>query len=123
MIRKEKVTPTLAGSNGAATGNLSTTGPHNGRLVGVYVNPGDQPNTLDVVVKVLLPDQTLLTLTDVSAAAWVYPTVQVAGPTGAALTLDGTRTMNVPAPFEGYINVAGAGGNAGTFDVYLLIES
>ncbi|MCK6578111.1 MAG: hypothetical protein L6Q98_08420 [Anaerolineae bacterium] len=123
MIRKILVTPTLAGSNGSASGSKSTDAPHNGRLVGVHVAPGDQPNTLDVTIKALLPDQTLLTLTNVSAAAWYYPTVQVSGPTGAALTYNGTQTVNAPAPLEGYINVAGAQGNAGTFDVYLLIES
>lgn len=122
MIRKVPLTPTLAGSNGSATGSATTTGPHNGRLAGVYVAPGDQPNTLDVTIKVKGPDQTLLTLTNVSAAAWYYPTVQIAGPTGTALTYNGTQTVNVPAPFEGYIEVSGAQGNAGTFTVYLLIE-
>lgn len=121
MIRKIKVTVTLAGSAGAASGNGNFSTPLNGRVLAVYIDPGSQPSTLDVTIKATAPDMTILTATDVAAAAWYYPRTQVQGPTGTGLTYDGTRTVNEALPVDGEINVAGAQGDAGTFDVYLML--
>jgi hypothetical protein len=119
-IRKIAFSATLVGANGAAVGSATVL--VNGRIVGVYLAVGDLPNTTDVTIKGIAPDQTILTITDLAASAWYYPRSGVHGATGAALTYDGTRTVNEAIPVDGYVTISGAQGNAVVMAGFLLVE-
>ena len=123
MIVTHKITATVAGSDGSASGTGSTEHPVNGVLIGLYVDYVTQPATADVTIATAFaPVRTLLTLTDNATDGWYYPRVQVHGVTGTALTLDGTRLMVDLFPIDDYVTATVAQGNEGSVTVYLLLE-
>lgn len=116
MIRTYKITATVTGSNGAATGSGRSTRPVNGMLAAVYLDYTSQPNTCDVTVAMEGPTQTLLAKTNANTDAWFYPRVLLDDTAGADLT------VYEEMPIDGYVTIDVAQGNAGSMDVYLLVE-
>jgi hypothetical protein len=121
-VRKEKVTVTLAGSAGSASGNVDTPVVLSGKVLAVHIDVGSQPNTLDVTVKATDPELTILTDSDISASDWYYPRAEAQDTAGTALEFGTDLPIPVEIPVDGYINIAGAQGDAGTFVVSLLID-
>lgn len=121
-MRKVSISPALTGTAGAATGNEEMRYPLNGRVLAVHIDVGTQPATLDVTIKVVDHDLPVLTLENVGASGWYFPRIGVHSTAGAALEYAEGAPMCEAIPFCGYVNVAGAGGNAGSFTVTLLIE-
>lgn len=123
MIKTEKITVTVTGSNGAATGSADIRRPVNGELVALYIDYTSQPSTTDVTITTKsAPVKTLITITSANADGWFYPRYVVHSEAAVALTgtAGGDRTKH---PIDDYVNIAVAEGNAGSVDVYLLIES
>lgn len=107
------------------SGNLSTR-PISGQVKSIYVKYNTQPNTTDVVVKTNGqngPSQILLTLTNKNTDGLFYPRVALHDVLGVAVTYDGTHAQLDDATIDDYVAVAVAQGNAGTIDVWLMVET
>lgn len=116
MIYTYRGTITVAGSAGSATGSTSI-GPINGLLHAVFVDYTSQPATADLTLAMTGPAQTLLTIANNGTDRWAYPRALMQGVDGANLTgvydrlaVDGTVTASI------------AQGDAGSVDVYLLVD-
>lgn len=117
-IDRVRLTATVAGSAGSATGTATTGArPIFGRVRAVYVDYITQPATCDVTIKATGPDQTILTLTNANTDGWFYPRVLVDDTAGADLT-----AIYDAIPISGPLSVSVAGGDAGTVDVYVVVE-
>lgn len=123
----------ITGANGsaasptpsAANGN-KTSRPLAGMVCSVYVKYNTQPSTADVVVRTSGengPSQTFLTLTNKNTDALFYPRVAVHDVLGAAALYAAGGTAIVDCPvIDDYVEVTVAQGNAGTIDVWLVVE-
>ena len=119
MIRTHKVTITLVGAAGSATGTATTPEPVNGLLKGLYIARTGQPATVDVTISTQqVPVKTLLTASNLAADAWYYPHSQGQDGTGTAIA--GVYFQHA---IDGYLSVLCAQGDAGTVTVYALIEA
>lgn len=125
MIRRHKIVVTPAGEAGAATGNTTSTAPINGRLWAVNVTfaASSHANTDTTIATTTAPTTTIITLTDTNTSGWYYPRHQAHSNAGAALTLDGTRTLVDKLVLDDYVKVTVAQGTADkTVTVTLLVE-
>lgn len=118
MIRRHTIPVTVTGAAGSATGTANSQEPVNGRLLAVNVDYTTQPATCDVTIKALSPDLTFLTLTNANTDAWFYPRVVIDDTAGA----DAAGNYDA-VPIHGYVNVAVAGGDPGSVEVVLLVET
>jgi hypothetical protein len=107
-------------SGGAATGYSGTV---SGRVLGIVYVKTDFANGVDFTITAEATGEAILTLTDQNTAAAFYPRSQVHGPTGTALTLDGTRTANEPiyVANDRVKVVVAQGGNAKSGTVHVLV--
>ena len=115
-IRTYKISVTVTGSAGSATGSGTSIYPINGELCGVYIDYTSQPATTDVTITSTNPTQSLLTISNANTDAWFYPRAVAHGITGSALT------WYDEIPIDAYVNVAVAQGDPGSVDVYLLVD-
>lgn len=67
-----------------------------GRVLSVQYVKTDFADGVDLTITAEATGQAILTLTDQNTAGVFFPRAQVHGPTGTALTYDGTRTVNEP---------------------------
>lgn len=113
MIDTEVIEVTTSGSDGSATGSATSVAV-NGELLAVHIAPSaGQAATVDVTVKTVAPELTLLTASNVSAAGWYYPRVQVQDGAGAGVTYDGTNEVYAPMPIDDGVTVSAAQGDDG----------
>lgn len=80
---------TTAGGLGAATGTCDTAAVVHGHLYGVYFDwapVGSLPAATDMVMSVVSPSLTILTLTNVMTDSWYYPVITQTSTTGSATT-------------------------------------
>ncbi len=120
-----KITVTVSGSAGSATGSGQTRLPVNGKIAAVYVDYTSQPSTADVVIATAgnnSPAQTILSLTNANTDGWYYPQAQIHKNDGTALTFNGTQIITDKYPVDDHVAVTVAQGNAGSVDVYLIVE-
>ena len=118
-----------SGGAGAATANNTSTVRLRGKVKAVYVKYNDScPATTDVTIATLgtspsAPAQNILVITSANTSGWYYPRTQVHGPTGAALTYDGTRTVNESLTIDDRVKVtvAEADDNCDV-DVWIVLE-
>jgi hypothetical protein len=125
MIRQIPLsTITASGTNGSATGSLTTNETIAGKVIGIHIDYGaGQASTTDVVVSTVSPAVTILTVTDSATDAWYYPRVQVHGSTGSVLTYDGTRAVSNPIAINDRVTVSVTGANdEKTVQVTLVVE-
>lgn len=127
MIQTYKVTATVAGADGSATGSGTSTQVVNGRLLAVYIDYTTQPSTTDVTIATVgkspAPARTLLTVASANADGWFYPRVALQDTSGAALVYaDGGEPLVDVQPVDDHVVVTVAEGNAGAVDVYLQVE-
>ena len=116
MIRTEKITATVAGSAGSATGEATSVHPVNGLLIAIYIDYTTQPATADVTITTRhAPVKTLLTASNNGTDAWYYPRFLAHSDAGVASTTD-----LIYHPIDDYIKIAVAQGDAGSVDVYVL---
>src|SRR5258708_3116157 len=117
--------PTPALDPPPGSGNISSR-LLSGKVQSIYVKYNTQPNTTDVVVKTNGqngPSQTLLTLTNKNTDGLFYLRTAAADVLGAAVTFDGTHGQLVPPAIDDYVVVTVAQGNAGTIEVWLMVET
>jgi hypothetical protein len=115
----EKVTVTVAGSAGTATGSAKTR-PITGLLLAVYLDYVTQPATADVTIATAgsgYPAQTLLTLTNANTDGWFYPRLKVHDSAGVAAT----AATDVVALADAVV-ISVAQGDAGSVAVTLVYE-
>lgn len=117
MIDRIRLTATVTGSAGSATGSAATGRPIFGRVRAVYVDYTSQPATTDVTIKATGPDQPILTLTNANTDGWFQPRVLSDDTSGADLT-GVYDTITVSGP----LSVSVAQGDPGTVDVYIVVE-
>lgn len=117
MIDVHRITVTVAGSAGSATGSNTSSRPVNGRVLAVHIDHTSQPGTCDVTITSTQPTQSILTVSDSGTDAWYYPRVLLDGLTGADLT-----AVYDAVPVAAYVSVAVAQGDPGTVAVTLLVE-
>lgn len=95
-----------------------------GRILAIRYKPGTLDTGADLTITADATGAAIITLTNAGTSnVSYYPRVQVHGPTGAALTYDGTRTINEP-PFvsnERIKIVVAQGGNALTGTITFLV--
>lgn len=111
-----KVSVTVAGSAGSATGTASTQ-ILNGKLLAVHVDYVSQPATTDVTITANSPSMSVLTLTNANTDVWKYPRQLLDGVTGSALT-----GVYEPLPIFGAVSVSVAQGDPGSVVVTLVLE-
>lgn len=102
-----------------------TTSPISGEIKSVYVKYNTQPATTDVVVKTKGdngPSQTFLTLTNKNTDGLFYPRTALHDTSGVAVTYDGTHAILGCPVVDDYLAVTVAQGNAGTINVYVVVE-
>lgn len=94
-----------------------------GRVLAVQYVKNDFDNGADFAITGETSGLAILTLTDQNSSATFYPRAGVCGPTGTALTYDGTRTVNEPVVVAGerVKVVVAQGGNAKSGTVYVVI--
>lgn len=117
MIDPIKLTATVTGTAGSATGSALTTRPIFGRVRAVYVDYVTQPATCDVTISSTGPTQTILTLTNANTDGWFYPR-RVVDTTAGAAAAGVYETFAVAGP----LSVSVAQGDAGSVDVTILVE-
>ncbi|MEQ9027563.1 MAG: hypothetical protein RLP44_02510 [Aggregatilineales bacterium] len=122
MIHKHKITVAVAGSDGSATGSNQSREPINGRLIAAHLDYVTQPATCDVTITATLPTRSLLAVANSATDAVYYPRAQVQDLAGAGVTYDETSEVYDTVPLNDYVNVAVAGGNAGSVIVTLYVE-
>lgn len=98
--------------------------PHvRGRVLSVVYTKTDFANGVDITVTVEATGQPVLALTDANASGVWHPRQQVHGPTGTALTFNGTQTINEPVfVADDRVKVVVAQGGAakvGTIDIII----
>lgn len=122
----EKLTITTTGSAGSATGNATTEHTYSGRLaaVGLDYHASAPASTVVVISEVSGQKRTLFTAPASATDVTFYPTVQLCGPTGTALTYDATRGVFVPVPLNDEVKATVTLSNAltGCVVVYLYFE-
>jgi len=120
MIGRVTIDVTTAGSDGSAAGNADS--PEiRGEILAVYLDYTDQPATADVTLKMVSPDQTVLSIGNANTDGWFYPRVAVQDNAGAGVTYDGTNEIYEPHPVHGKLNLAVAqGDDAGTVRAEIL---
>lgn len=110
MIQRVTIDVTSAGSDGSAVGN--TDSPQiQGEILAVHLAYTGQPSTADVTLKMVSPEQTILTVGNANSNGWFYPRVAVQDNLGAGVTFDGTNEAYEPFPVHGKLNLAVAEGN------------
>lgn len=109
-MRSEKITITLVGEDGAATGAGRSTAPLFGELVGIHIDYLEQPNTTDVVIAQESPALALLTATDSNTDGWSWPREEVE--TG----------IFERYPLVGYVSITVDDGDAGPLVVTLVYD-
>lgn len=112
--------PTLTSSSAN-----TTTRPLSGRVKSIYVKYNTQPNTTDLVVKTFganAPSQTLLTLSNKNTDGLFYVLTAASDTSGVAVTYDGTHPILVEPVIDDYVSVTVAQGNAGTIEVWIMVE-
>lgn len=116
---RHSVTLTTDGS-GDATGYTANV---TGRVLSVQYVKTDFADGVDITVTAEATGQAILALTDQNTAGVFYPRAQVHGPTGTALTYDGTRTVNEPVTvvFDRVKVVVAQGGDTKTGEVVIVI--
>lgn len=117
MIHSYKISVTVAGSAGSATGTGTSTRPVNGRLLAVYIGYTSQPATADVTITSTAPTQSLLTRSNSGTDGWFYPRALLQDTAAANLT-----AVYDAMPIDAYVSVSVAQGDAGSVDVTLLVE-
>lgn len=115
-MRTYKITVTIAGAAGSATGTATSIRPINGELYGIYLDYTSQPGTTDVTITSTNPTQTLLVRSNSGTDGWFYPRVTICD------TAAGALLFYEEAPIDAYVNVAVAQGDPGSLDVYLLVD-
>lgn len=106
--------------DGAATGYTPVV---SGRVLSVVYTKTDFANTADITVTADVTGMAILTLTDQTASGTFHPRAQVHGPTGTALTFNGTQTVNEPVPVaqERVKVVVAQGGDTKTGSVTIVL--
>ena len=124
MIERIKITVPVVGTAGSATGSQISNQPVNGKILRVHVAYTSQPaGTCDVTIATVeTPTQDILTLTNTATSGWFAPRMPVHGPTGTALTYNGTQTVNEPFPVSGYVKVTVAQGDPHATGVVVTME-
>lgn len=120
-----KITVTVSGSAGSATGSSQTRLPVNGKIAAVYVDYTSQPATTDLTLKTAgnnSPAQTILSLTNANTDGWFYPRAALHKNDGTALSYDGTNPVTDEFPVDDYLTVTVTQGNAGSVDVWVLVK-
>lgn len=94
-----------------------------GRVLGIAYVKTDFADTADITITVEGTGEAILTLTNQTASGKFYPRAQVHGPTGVALTLEGTEPLVEPIVVaKDRIKVAVAeGGAAKTGAIHVII--
>lgn len=121
MIRKTTTTVTTSGSAGSASGSGSLGVPTEGgsaRVVAIRLSYTGEPATTDVTITDGLTGGAIVTVSNSSTAATVYPSAASAKADGTASTL-----TEVSPICTGKLNIAVAqGDNAGTVTVTAFFE-
>lgn len=111
--RIEQVTLTATGSNGSATGLVTTTTRLWGYLKAVYVDYGASvTTTTDITISTVSPAGTVMGKADSATDAWFYPSVQLTGITGTVVS--GAYGQ---FPVDDYLTVQAAQSTSGTVAV------
>lgn len=95
-----------------------------GRVLGVRLDSVDLDSGIDITITGESTGIAILALTDQGGSdATYYPRHQVCGPTGTALTYDGTRTVNEPPLIvnERIKVLVAQGGNVKSGTLHLLV--
>jgi hypothetical protein len=118
MIHTYSGTITTTGTNGSASGS-ATVNSVNGRIVAIYLDYTNQPNTTDVTIATsAAPIKTILTRSNSGTDGWFYPRVLLQDTSAADLT-----TVYDTIPVDGNITVSVAqGDSAATLAFYILVD-
>lgn len=116
MIRTYRVSVTVDGIAGSASGSASTYRPINGIITGVKLEFNSQASTADTVITDE-DGQTILSLTNVNTNGWYYPHPEIHDNTGAEL-----NKQTCPYTVNSYLSVAVSQSNAGSVDVTFLVN-
>lgn len=116
---RHTVSLTTNGS-GAATGYTPVV---SGLVLGVVYAKTDFADGVDLTITADGTGAAILALTNQNASGMFFPRAQVHGPTGTALTLNGTQTMNEPVPVaqERIKVVVAQGGDTKTGSVTVIL--
>lgn len=124
-ISIEKISVTVAGTAGSATGTATSRKPICGQIQQIHVVYTTQAATCDVVIATQgkgaesIPTFAILTLTNNNTTGIYRPHYIIHDETGGPLT--GTAGGDRHAPFTcDYITVTVAESNAGSVDVYII---
>lgn len=123
MISRSKIAVSPTGDAGAATGDTTSGTIIRGKLLAVHIDyDADAHANTDVIVATTsAPTTTILTVSNNKTDGWYYPRAQVHGPTGTALTYDGTRTVNDYYYLDDYVKVSLTDGTAAKGVVVTLL--
>ena len=108
--RIEQVSLTATGSDGAASGQVTTTVRLWGYLKAIYVDYGSAvTTTTDITISMVSPAGTVMAKADSATDAWYYPSVQLTGITGTVVSGAYGRF-----PVDDYLTVQAAQSTSGT---------
>jgi len=125
-ISTAKIACTLVGSNGSATADVKTSRNWNGRVVGVYIDYQSQPATTTVTVKTAgsnAPSLGILTLPAGNTSQWYRPLIAQNKTDGTAALYAASFPVLSEIAVDDYLEVIPALGNAGAFNVWVLLET
>lgn len=119
MLDTIKITVTLAGADGSATGATTSSDVILGELVGIYLDYTSEPATCDITITTAsTPARTLLTVTDNATDGWYYVAHTLVSAANTTIS-DGHR----PFYLGDKITVSAAQGNAGSVIAYIQVWS